>query len=454
MSLSPFHFTLTVTLHFGLHLPSSTALIASAPSPAFSDYRSPYWTILSSRLRHSCLLLSDPACTTMYLSRPYNKSSRMDPLASHLVHPVTEQSVTQGSSSFTPGHSEDMNTDRILFRIKQGSRSLDQHIREFLSIANHSTLPDCIIMEIFCDCINEPLKARLRREGPHSSLAAFMNFALLCVGSPCTVGVAKEERDNAVMATARPTRRLAVMPEHDPTNTFAAWIAREMAAVQERAQAMAKAAESAHLIAVTAAAVHKMAAASERVHETAATTKPVHKMAATAVPICKMAAAPACAHKMAATAEPVHKMAAKTELCHVTAAIPEPYKVAAAFPESSQVSNQVTKPSQAAAVPCQVKLRLLFLCQVRSKVRVPVSSQVKAVFPVSSQVRAIALSQQVTPIFPEPSTVKMAATPDPLHKMAATPEPLHKMAAVSKPLLKMAAVSKPLHKMAALNLWS
>ncbi|KAI2646078.1 NLR family CARD domain-containing protein 3 [Labeo rohita] len=57
--------------------------------PAFSDYRSSYWTILSSRLRHSCLLLSDPACTTMYLSRPYNKSSQMYPLASRRSLPVT-----------------------------------------------------------------------------------------------------------------------------------------------------------------------------------------------------------------------------------------------------------------------------------------------------------------------------------------------------------------------------
>ncbi|KAL0181243.1 hypothetical protein M9458_023649 [Cirrhinus mrigala] len=220
-----------------------------------------------------------------------NVGWEVDPLASRPLLRVTEYSVTTGSSSFTPGHS-DMDTDRILFRIKQGPRTLEQHIREFLAIANYSTLPDCTIIEIFCDGINKPLKARLRREGPRSSLAAFLNFALSCVGSPCTVGVAERERDNAVMATARPTRRLAVRPEHDPTNTFVAWIAREMAAVQERAQAMATAAESAHLIAATAVPVHKMAAASERVHDTAATTEPVHKMAATAVPICKMAAVP------------------------------------------------------------------------------------------------------------------------------------------------------------------
>ncbi|KAI2653900.1 Retrotransposon-like protein 1 [Labeo rohita] len=108
-----------------------------------------------------------------------------------------------------PGHSFDMDTDRILFRIKQGPRTLEQYIREFLAIANYSTLPDCTIIEIFCDGVNQPLRARLRREGPRSSLAEFMDFALMCVGSPFTMGVAEEERD--------------------ATEPLTAWIAREMA---------------------------------------------------------------------------------------------------------------------------------------------------------------------------------------------------------------------------------
>ncbi|KAL0172969.1 hypothetical protein M9458_033280, partial [Cirrhinus mrigala] len=156
--------------------------------------------------------------------------SHMDPLASGLSLHITEQSVTTGSSSFTPGQSADMDTDRTLCRIKQGPNTLEQYTREFLAIANYSTLPDSIIIEIFCDGVNQPLRARLRREGPRLSLAAFLNFPLLCVGSPCTVEVAESERDNAAMATVRPARRWTVMPEHDATNTFAARIACEMAA--------------------------------------------------------------------------------------------------------------------------------------------------------------------------------------------------------------------------------
>ncbi len=41
--------------------------------------------------------------------------------------------------------------------------------------------------------------SKLRREGPRSSLCQFMDYALLCVGSPFTVGVADEERDTASM---------------------------------------------------------------------------------------------------------------------------------------------------------------------------------------------------------------------------------------------------------------
>ncbi|XP_050988579.1 uncharacterized protein LOC127179290 isoform X2 [Labeo rohita] len=307
-----------------------------------------------------------------------------------------EPTVTTGSSSFSPGQSSDMDTDLILARIKQGQRTLEQYIREFLAITNYSTLPDCIIIELFADGVNEPLRARLRREGPRSSLVAFMNFAFLCVGSSCTVGVAKEVRDNADRSAAQPSRRLAVTPDHDATNRFSARIAREMAAVTERARAMAASAQPAH----------KMAAATERVNAIAATAVPVHKMAAASERV----------HTRAATAEPVHKMAARTELCHVTAAIQEPFKVAVTFPESSQVSNL-----------SQFTAALPELSQVSksSKITAPVST--------SSQVRtAPPKASQVTAIFPEPLH-KMAAPPEPLHKMAATPESVARMAAKPAP---------------------
>ncbi|KAI2665543.1 Foot protein 1 variant 1 [Labeo rohita] len=343
--------------------------------------------LLLSRRPYTCLPLSDPACLTMSMSNPVNKSMQMDPLASRLSLNVTEYSATKGSSSFSPRHSSGMDTNRILFGLKQGPRTLEQHIIEFLAIANHSDLPDCILIEIFCDGLNELLKARLRREGPRSSLAVFLDFALLCEGSSFTVGVADGERDDVVMAAAHPAARWRPRRARRYGHVCRL-IAREMAAVSERARAMA------------------------------------------------------------ATAEPVHKMAAKTELRHVTAAMPEPSHAAAVFPESSQVS----KPSQAGAAfpaPSQVSAALSKASEIKTVF--PVSSQVRAVDTMSSQVTVVAsVSSQITAINPEPEPLhKMAATPEPLHKMAATPEPLHKMAATPEPLHKMAATPEPLHKMAA-----
>ncbi len=86
---------------------------------------------------------------------------------------------------------------RVLFALKQGPRSLENHIKEFLACAHYSDLPDIILIDIFCDGINQPLQTQLRREGPRSSLSCFLEFALLTVGSLFTGGVADEDRDTA-----------------------------------------------------------------------------------------------------------------------------------------------------------------------------------------------------------------------------------------------------------------
>ncbi|KAI2658625.1 hypothetical protein H4Q32_016730 [Labeo rohita] len=75
---------------------------------------------------------------------------------------VTEYSATQGSSSFSNRH-----------------------------------WPDCLLIEIFCDSVNQPLQSELRRAGPRLSLSCFLDFVLLSMGSLFTVGVAEEERNTA-----------------------------------------------------------------------------------------------------------------------------------------------------------------------------------------------------------------------------------------------------------------
>ncbi len=121
----------------------------------------------------------------------------MDLHASRLVHPVTEYSATKGSSGFSSGYWPSMDMAGMLPTLEQGSRPLEDYIQEYLGLAHFSDLPDCVLIDFFCEGINQPLKSQLIREGPRSSLSQFLDYALLTVGSTFTVGVAEEERDTA-----------------------------------------------------------------------------------------------------------------------------------------------------------------------------------------------------------------------------------------------------------------
>ncbi len=94
-----------------------------------------------------------------------------------------------------------MDTARLLLALEQGLRSLKDYIREYLEIAYYSDLTDCVLIDLFCEGIDQPLKSRLTLDGPRSSLSDFMDYALF------TVGVA-EEHDTAL------TRVMADAPEH------------------------------------------------------------------------------------------------------------------------------------------------------------------------------------------------------------------------------------------------
>ncbi|KAL0173663.1 hypothetical protein M9458_029631 [Cirrhinus mrigala] len=337
----------------------------------------------------------DPACLTMSLPHPYNKSVRMDPLASRLPLHVTEYSVTKGSSSFSPGHPSGMDTNITLCRLKQGPRSLEQHTREFLAISHYSDLPDICLIEIFCDGINQPLRERLRREGPRSSLAAFLDFALSCVGSSFTVGVAEEERDNAVMVAAHPAHTMTAAPERDATESLAAWIT--------RGNAMMTAMDSIALMAATAVPIRKMAAASER------------------------------AHTLAATTELVHKMAAETELHHVTAAVPtEPGQVTVDPAKSSKVTTVVPESSKDTAVsrrvidlytPGQVSADLQEPSQTTTDLHDP--GQVMIDLHKSSQASASHLKSGPTTGDPHKPSQVITAVPEPSHISSDSPESSH-----------------------------
>ncbi len=78
-----------------------------------------------------------------------NKSLHLDPLASRLVGSVKEYSATQGSSGFPEELLPGMDTARILLALRQGLRSLENHICECIAIANYSDLPDYLLTRDF-----------------------------------------------------------------------------------------------------------------------------------------------------------------------------------------------------------------------------------------------------------------------------------------------------------------
>ncbi len=78
-----------------------------------------------------------------------NKTLQMDPHASCLVRPVTEYSATQGPSGFSNEHWPGMDAAILLLALKQGTRSLERYITEYLALANGSELPDWYVNRLF-----------------------------------------------------------------------------------------------------------------------------------------------------------------------------------------------------------------------------------------------------------------------------------------------------------------
>ncbi len=106
----------------------------------------------------------------------------MDPHVSHPCRLVTEYSATQGSSDFSNGFWPGMDTARLLLALEQGTRSLESYIQEYLEIANYSDLPDCVLIDFFCEGVNPPLKSKLIYKGLRSSQSQFVDYGLLKYG--------------------------------------------------------------------------------------------------------------------------------------------------------------------------------------------------------------------------------------------------------------------------------
>ncbi len=212
-----------------------------------------------------------------------------------------------------------MDTAKLLLALKQDTRSLESNILEYLEIANYFDLPDCVLIDFFCEGINQPLKSRLTLEGPRSSLSDFMDYALLTVGSAFTVGVA-EERDTALNCV------IAATPEHT----------HKMAAIAEPVHKMAATTTLLHVI----AASHESSQATVDLRESSLATVDLRESSQATVDLreSSQATVDLCESSQVTIDRQSHHVSADLpESHHVSADLPESHNVSADLPESCDV---------------------------------------------------------------------------------------------------------------------
>ncbi len=100
------------------------------------------------------------------MTTPLNKALHMDPHVSRLIRPIIEYSATQGSSGFSNKQLPGIDAAILLLALKQGTRSLKGYVAEYLALANGSKLPNCILIDFFCDGLNKPVRSKVIHKGP------------------------------------------------------------------------------------------------------------------------------------------------------------------------------------------------------------------------------------------------------------------------------------------------
>ncbi|KAI2644390.1 C-type lectin domain family 4 member M [Labeo rohita] len=258
------------------------------------------------------------------------------------------------------------------------------------------------IAQIFCDGVNQPLRSELRREGPSSSLAQFLDYALLCVGSSLTVGVAEEERNIAVGTAAKSSQPDSGTRSQNSGRTrahscncgrqqrpFTKWWRRQSSVT-------AAIPESCNVTVVF----------------------PVSSQVRAALPVSSQ----------------------------VTAVVPESSLVTAVVPESSKVTAVVPESSKfGAVVPESSKVRAVVLESSKFRVVVPESSKIRAVVPESRKVKVVVHESSKVTAYPHEASSH--------HTMEATYElsapPVMALEAVTELHVRPVLAMEPMYELSA-----
>ncbi len=143
--------------------------------------------------RSVCYLVEISPAKSSLKTRPHHVCARETPLCawihtSHVLF-VTEYSAEQGSSGFSKEHLLGMDAVIMLLVHKQGTRSLEGYIVEYLALANGSELPDCMLIDFFCDGLNRSLKSKVIHKGPCLSFVLCSEDCWFSVHCGCRGGM-------------------------------------------------------------------------------------------------------------------------------------------------------------------------------------------------------------------------------------------------------------------------
>ncbi|KAL0194627.1 hypothetical protein M9458_008199, partial [Cirrhinus mrigala] len=171
-------------------------------------------------------------------------------------------------------------------------------------------------------------------EGPRSSLAALLDYALRCVGSAFTVSVAEEQRDIAVTPAVQPAREMAAAPELKSAS--------EVSSDHKSAPEVS----SDHKSASEVSSDHKSAPEVSSDHKSAPEVSSDHKSAPEVSSVNKSASEVSSVYKSASEASPVGEAAPMPP--EVSAVAVKPPKEAAF---TYELSTSLLVPVQSPAAP-------------------------------------------------------------------------------------------------------
>ncbi|KAL0179776.1 hypothetical protein M9458_025218 [Cirrhinus mrigala] len=105
----------------------------------------------------------------------------------------------------------------LLIILKQGERSLEDHTRDYIFLAEHSHFPDSSLCTFYRAGLNTTTKALLSGEGPQESLPDYIEWVLASCGSSWTVDIV--EKDVSPTQDPEPSQPAPQHADYEPEPT-------------------------------------------------------------------------------------------------------------------------------------------------------------------------------------------------------------------------------------------